>query len=96
MTWGEYLNNLAAIAGKEPIKRKLSKPSALLLGKLMMALHCLFGVEPLVTPMAVEVFTNQKIISIENAQKLLGYRPRVSFEEGMERVKMWLQEEGYI
>ncbi len=34
--------------------------------------------------------------SIEKAQKVLGYRPRVSIDEGMVRAEDWLREEGLI
>jgi 2-alkyl-3-oxoalkanoate reductase len=34
--------------------------------------------------------------SIEKAQKMLGYQPRVSFDEGMAHVEDWLRSEGLI
>ena len=96
ITWGEYLNALAEIAGKNPIKRNMSKNTALILGKIMILLYNLFRIEPMVTPMAVEVFTNQNKISIEKAQKLLGYKPKIDYKEGMKQVENWLKSEGYI
>ena len=96
ITWGEYLNALAEIAGKNPIKRNMSKNTALILGKIMILLYNLFRIEPMVTPMAVEVFTNQNKISIEKAKSLLEYEPKVDFKEGMKQVENWLKSEGYI
>lgn len=95
-TWGEYLNSLARIAGKPSIKKKLSKNTALLLSKIMMLLYTIFKIEPLVTPMAVHVFTNNRKISIEKAKRILNYEPHINFEEGMRRVKNWLKANAYI
>lgn len=95
-TWGEYLDTLAEIAGKEPIKKNMSKNSAMALSKIMMLLYNIFRIEPLVTPTAVNIFTNTQSISIEKAQKLLGYKPKIDYKEGMKRVKKWLLEENYI
>lgn len=34
--------------------------------------------------------------SIEKAQRILGWAPEVSFEEGMERSKQWATEQGLL
>ncbi len=91
VTWGAYLNDLAKIVGKDPIKKNLSKSTALLVGKIMMLLHKTFGIKPWVTPQAVETFTNTKKVSIDEARKLLDYSPRISYAEGMNQVKQWLK-----
>mgnify|MGYP006293758369 CR=1 FL=1 len=91
VTWGAYLNDLAKIVGKDPIKKNLSKSTALLVGKIMMVLHKIFGINPWVTPQAVETFTNTKKVSIDQAKKLLDYSPKISYEEGMNQVKQWLE-----
>jgi len=91
VTWGEYLNDLAKIVGKDPIKKNLSKSTALLVGKIMMVLHKIFCINPWVTPQAVETFTNTKKVSIDQAKKLLDYSPKISYEEGMNQVKQWLE-----
>lgn len=95
-TWGEYLSLLAKMIGKSPIKRNLSKNMALFIGKSMVFLHRIFGIDPWVTPMAVMIFVNQKTVSIEKAKSLLGYKPKIDFDDGMKRVENWLRKEGYI
>jgi len=95
-SWGKYLISLAKMTGKTNIKWNLSKKTALLLSKLVMISYRLFKIEPLVTPMAVEVFTNQQKVSIEKARYLLGYEPKVDFHEGIKRVEDWLKKENYI
>ena len=95
-TWGEYLNALAHMAQKPPIRKNLSKRTALFTSKLMMIMYKLLRIEPWVTPMAVEVFTNNKIVSIEKAKDILGYTPKIDFREGLEYVENWLKTNRYI
>jgi nucleoside-diphosphate-sugar epimerase len=95
-TWKIYFNDLAAIAGKPPIKRTMTKTTALLLSNMMMIRYYLFRREPFITPTAVHILTNQRTISIENATRLLGYRPSVDYHEGMKRTAHWLKEEQHI
>jgi nucleoside-diphosphate-sugar epimerase len=95
-TWGDYLNALAKMTGKPPIKKNLSKRTALVVGKLMMVGYTLFKIEPWVTPVAVEIFANQNTVSLEKAKTLLKYEPMVDFTKGLEHVERWLKAEGYI
>jgi nucleoside-diphosphate-sugar epimerase len=95
-TWGDYLNALAKMAGKPPIKKDMSKRTALVVGKLMMVGYTLFKIEPWVTPVAIEIFTNQNTVSIEKAKTLLRYEPMVDFTNGLDHVERWLKAKGYI
>jgi nucleoside-diphosphate-sugar epimerase len=95
-TWGDYLNALAKMAGKLPVKKNMSKRTALAVSKLMMVGYTLFKIEPWVTPVAVEIFTNQNKVSIEKAKTLLRYEPLVDFTNGLEHVERWLKAKGYI
>ncbi len=95
-TWGDYLNALAKITGKPPIKKNMSKRTALVVAKLMMAGYTLFKIEPWVTPVAVEIFTNKNTVSIEKAKTLLCYEPKIDFTHGLEHVEQWLKAKGYV
>jgi nucleoside-diphosphate-sugar epimerase len=95
-TWGEYLNALAKMAHKPPIQKNMSKRTALYVSKFMMILYKLFEIEPWVTPMAVEIFTNHQTVSIEKANALLGYIPKINFRDGLKQVERWLKSERYI
>jgi len=96
VTWGKYLNNLAMIAGEKPINRSMSKKTAFAFSHLMMILYKIFRIEPWVTPTAVQIFTNSTKVSIEKAEKLLDYKPRINYKEGMNRLEKWLKEENLI
>lgn len=95
-TWGEYLNALAQIAHKPPLQRNMSKTTALFISKLMMIRYKLFKMEPWVTPMAVEIFSNHQTVSIEKAKTILGYAPKIDYLKGLQHVEHWLKTEGYI
>ena len=95
-TWGTYLNQLAEFVGKDHISRNLSKTTALFIAKTMMILNRLIHIQPWVTPMAIQIFTNTEHISIEQAQQLIYYQPKISYPEGMQHVHEWLQKNNYI
>lgn len=48
-----------------------------------------------VGPGVIEGWDQHGFFSIEAAKRDLGYEPKVSFEEGMEKYIAWLQENGY-
>lgn len=93
VTYREYFNTLARIAGKPHIKRNMSKNVALFVSKLMMFLNKVFRIKPWVTPMAVKIFTNQHKVSIEKAKQILNYKPKVDYSIGIKRVEDWLKKE---
>lgn len=95
-TWKTYLNDLAALAGKPPISRNISKTPAWLVSQLMMVRYYLFDTAPLLSPTAVRLFTNTTPVSIEKATKLLGYTPAIDYTEAMRRIALWLKTEQYI
>ena len=95
-TWKTYLNDLAALAGKPPITRNITRTTAVFLSQLMLLRYYLFHKPPLITPTAVHLFTNHRNVSLENAYQLLGYSPVVDYAEGMKRIAQWLREERHI
>jgi nucleoside-diphosphate-sugar epimerase len=51
---------------------------------------------PSVGPWSLHFRFNPSRFSVAKAKELLGYKPRVSFEVGMQRTESWLRENGYI
>ena len=96
VTWRQYLNDLAEIAGKKQIKKNMSKTTAYILSRFLMILYKLAKFTPLLTPTAVQIFTNKKEISIEQAEKILEYTPKIDYKKGMKQVQRWLQEENLV
>ena len=96
VTYKEYFNLIAKIAGKPPVKKSMSKKTAMMIAKSMVFLNKITGIKPWVTPMAVHVLTNNNKVSIVKARKLLKYEPKIDFNEGMIKVEEWLRQDGYI
>lgn len=49
-----------------------------------------------VGPWSLHFRFNPSRFSVEKAKRLLGYRPKVSFEEGMRRTEKWLRDNGHL
>ena len=95
-SWGDYLNSLARMAGESKIKRNISKRNALFISKIMVSLNKILGVKIVLSPTAVNIFSNKKKVSIMMAKNILNYKPIINYKDGMIRVENWLREEGYI
>ncbi len=54
------------------------------------------GRPPMLTRAALRYISKQGTFAHEKARRELGYRPRVSLDEGTARVRAWLEEEGLI
>jgi nucleoside-diphosphate-sugar epimerase len=96
ITWSKYFNDLAKIANEPPVKRNLSKKTAFFISKLMIFLNKVLKITPWVTPTAVQILTNQHKVTIYEAKKILGYEPKITYNESMKQIEKWLKEEGYI
>ena len=98
VTWHQYVNRLADIIGAPHPRITLPYRPAYIIGWLMEKIYGTLAVEnrPLLTRMAVELVGTDQNFSIEKAQKDLNYRPIVDFEKGMQHVKDWLFQIGYI
>ena len=98
VTWPQYVNRLAGIIGTPYPRITLPYRPAYVIGWLMEKIYGTLTVKtrPLLTCMAVELVGTDLDFSIEKARNDLNYRPIVDFEEGMQNVKDWLLQIGYI
>lgn len=96
VTYIEYFNLIAKIAGKPPIKKSMSKKTAMTVAKSMVFLNKITGIKPWVTPMAVDILTSDNKVLVDKARKLLKYEPKIDFNEGMKKVEEWLRQDGYV
>ena len=94
-TWGDYLNAIAHIAGKPTITKKMPKSTALTLSYLMKG-SSLFGGEPLLTPSIVHFFTTKRTVSLQKAEHILGYKPKITYDEALKRIQTWLKTQRYV
>jgi nucleoside-diphosphate-sugar epimerase len=88
----EYFRPIAAAAGSGPIR---TAPAGLLRAVFgaAQAGSRLLGRESPAAPSAVDYLMRPHAYSIEKARRELGYRPAVSLDEGMRRVREWIDRE---
>ena len=65
-------------------------------GSLCEAVCVPFGIEPPIYRRRVDFFTKSRAFSIEKAQRLLGYHPRITLEAGLRRTLDWYLSTGHI
>lgn len=92
ITWHTYFNDLAAIIGKKPITKSISKHTARLIARLILGIFPLFGVSPWITPLAVDIFTNTKYYDLTDTLELIEYTPKISYPKAMEKIEIWVKE----
>jgi nucleoside-diphosphate-sugar epimerase len=87
-----WINELFTRLGIEPVKKKIGFRSAYAVGTLLEGIHMWFGIdkEPKMTRFLAEQLAKSHWFSIDKARRDLGYVPRVSTQEGIERVVEWL------
>lgn len=94
VTWRQYVDRLAKIAGVSSPKIVIPYRIAYLIGWKMEKLYGIlpFKGRPLLTRMAAELFGTNQGFPIDKARRELGYEPKVDFDEGMHRVEVWLNQ----
>jgi nucleoside-diphosphate-sugar epimerase len=91
----EYFSYIARMAGKSGV-RTLSTPAANLVSDLGGSAARLLGRKSELGRNTVRMLSRRAGYSITKAQRLLGYQPRVTLAEGMQRVERWLRDTGAI
>ena len=91
----DFVNRLLEAAGVPPIRKSVSLRTALVVGWVFEKAHALSGAEgdPRMSRWIVRQLTNARWFDISAARRDLGYEPRVSLEDGMRRLKAWLQQQ---
>jgi len=98
ITWRDFTDRLATIAGTPTARWSLPHDVAYALGWALEHLWrwLRLSSRPLLTRQAVENIGTHQDFSIAKARRMLGYTPRVGFDEGMERVAQWLHDVGAL
>ncbi len=88
-----WINDLFGRLGIKPVKKKIGFGSAYLVGTLLEGIYIWFRLEkePRMTRFLAEQLARSHWFSIDRARRDLGYTPKVSTPEGLERVVEWLK-----
>jgi len=91
----EMINRILEAAGKSPVKRSIPAGLAYALGAVMEIIFKLLRLsgEPQMTRFLSRELSQSHYFNINAAKKDLGYVPRVSIDEGFERLKLWFESE---
>ncbi len=90
----DMVNAFLDAADLPPIKGHISEKTAYIAGTVFEFIYNLFNIKkdpPMTKFLAVE-FATSHWFNISKAKKDLGYYPKVSTEEGLKRLKLWLQQ----
>ncbi len=88
-----WINDLFDRLGIEPVKKKIGFGTAYVIGTLLEGVYLWFSIEkePRMTRFLAEQLAKSHWFSIDKAKRDLGYVPRVSTSEGLERVVEWIK-----
>jgi len=92
----QMADSFLAAAGLEPLKGSVSARTAYLAGWLFELIYKTLRIkkDPPMTRFAAKELATSHWFDISRAKKDLGYMPAVSTEEGLKRLKHWLEEGG--
>lgn len=89
VTWREFYGAYARMLGITRL-RSMPRRVALMIATAFETVARLDGRAPRVARASVEFYSHRVVFDIEKSKRLLGYEPRVSFDEGMARTEEWL------
>lgn len=93
--WKDFYGAYARMLGVSRLKA-VPLTAARLVATLSEILTRVTGRRPFVARQSVEFYSHHVVYDISNARALLGYAPRVAFDEGMRRTENWLVTSGVI
>jgi nucleoside-diphosphate-sugar epimerase len=87
-----FLNDLLTSAGLPPVTKTISVPAARTAASMIEAIWRTFGIrrEPPITRFVVSQLSTAHWYDISAARRDLGYAPRVSYADGLQRLRAWL------
>lgn len=94
VTVREFFGRYAGMLGK-PL-RSLPRAAARALSAPVDTVSRNLGWQPPFSPRVLEYLTHPGTYSIAKAEELLGWRPRVALDDGLERTRLWLEETGLV
>ncbi len=95
VTWHEFYGAYARMLGVTRL-RSMPRRVALAIAAAAEWIARLDGRAPFLSRASVEFYSHHVVYDIGKSKKILGYAPRVSFEEGMRRTEEWLRSRSAI
>jgi nucleoside-diphosphate-sugar epimerase len=94
----EMVDNILKRAGLAPVQRSISRNSAWMIGAVLEIFYKMFKIsgEPRMTRFLADELSTAHWFDISAAKKDLGYKPKISMEEGLTKLEKWLQQKPEI
>ncbi|MGI9295792.1 MAG: NAD-dependent epimerase/dehydratase family protein [Pseudomonadales bacterium] len=92
----EYYGYFCRFLGKAGPPRSVSTSVANILFEVVGRAERMLGKPSELGKETIGMLTRKGGYSIAKAQQILGYQPKVKLDDGMQRVKQWLTDEGYL
>lgn len=93
----QFVNRILILAGIPPVKKGVSKRVGVLMGTAVETIYRVFHLkgEPPMTRFLAEELSTSHWFDIGAARRDLDYKPLVSIEEGLKKLALWMEREGY-
>ena len=90
----DLINRILSTAGLPPCQKFISLGAATFIGTLFEILYSIFRIksEPPMTRFLAHQLASPHWFNISAAKKDLGYRPDITIDEGIERLRTWMQD----
>jgi dihydroflavonol-4-reductase len=95
-TLREWYDTVADVLGVKPARLHLPVWPFLAAGAVLELLFKPLGKQPPLHRRSVHFFTHDRWFDISKARRVLGYSPKVSLREGMERTARWYRDQGLL
>ncbi len=92
----ELVNMIADIMGVAHPKWRIPFYPVYLAAVLCEGICKPLGISPVLYPRRVDFFRKDRAFAIDKAKKVLGYKPKISMREGLEKTAVWYESEGLI
>ncbi len=91
----EMIDRMLEAADLPPVRSSLPTPLAMGTAALLEGIHRLLRLErePMLTRFVVREMSTAHWFDLRAAERDLGYRPRISLDEGLRRLRQWLKEQ---
>jgi nucleoside-diphosphate-sugar epimerase len=91
------VNRILDAGGKPPVTRSISPAAAYGIGAILEWVYRSFGLagEPRMTRFVARELATSHWFDISAAKRDLGYTAQISIDEGMQRLKAWLQKSAF-
>jgi dihydroflavonol-4-reductase len=95
-TLGTIVEMIAQALGVKPTRWRLPAWPFQVAGTVCERICIPLGIEPPIYRRRVDFFTKSRAFTIQKAQRLLGYTPRIELESGIRSTVEWYRKHGYL